>query len=71
MEKTSWGDMKTNEEVLQLVKETRKSYGFDLEKEEWCRPTDVSSSDDSSHELFVPNSTKIVFNCLLEAGLIK
>jgi len=35
----------------------------------WCM--DVSSLDDSSHELFVPNSTKMLFNCLLEAGLMK
>ena len=31
---TGWRNMKTNEEVLQLVQEKKKSYGFDLEKEE-------------------------------------
>ena len=33
MEKISWKDMKTNEEVLQMVQE-KKIYGGDLEKEE-------------------------------------
>ena len=34
------------------------------------RYANVSSPDDSSRGLFVLNSTKKLFNCLLEAGLI-
>src|SRR6218665_1247301 len=33
--KVSWRDMKTNEEVPQLVQEKKKPYGCDLEKEHW------------------------------------
>src|SRR6218665_2258849 len=34
MEKVSWRDMKTNEEVLQLVQEKKKPNGCDMEEEE-------------------------------------
>src|SRR6218665_773540 len=35
------------------------------------RPRTISPTDDSFHGLFVPNSTRMLFNCLLEAGMIK